>query len=111
MPAFSPEFSKIFKIASFSNLVSALPIVILRVILIVTFGALITLSISNDNLKMTYLWSALILACLMFEVFYRLKVLDSKPTKTITDNYATDNIAESIELPTAKILSAILSVA
>jgi ATP-dependent Clp protease ATP-binding subunit ClpC len=104
MPAFSPEFSKIFKIAAYSNLVSSTVFTLVRFAIILLLSFSLGYSLLNNNLQATYVLSALIILNLMFEAFYNLKVLDSKPTKTIKEVSSGGNIAESLDLQAAKII-------
>ena len=104
MPVFSPEFSKIFKIAAYTNMVSSTPVVIFRFTFIVVSTFLIAYSILTNNIKGTYFGSSLLTAILMFEAFYHLKVLESKADKGVRDVSQKGNVAESLELSAARLL-------
>lgn len=104
MPVFSPEFSKVFKIAAFANLASSLSLVLIRIGLILAFALLVVYSVLSSSTKTAYLGGSLLTLSLMFEFFYHLKILEVKPTKKIEEISAGGNIAENLDFAVAKIL-------
>ena len=104
MRLFSPEFSNIFKTAAFTNAVSSTSLTVLRIFLVLLFSLLIVLALVEQSFKQAYFWMALLAAALMFEIFYHEKVLETKPTKNVSEISATENIADSLTLSCAKLL-------
>ena len=99
MSAFSPEFSKVFKVAAFSNLISTLPFLLIRIGVLSLFGVL---SVFSINSTVFYFWVSLFSLNLMFEIFYHFNVSEYKTRKMI--NEEIDNIAQSFNIQSAKII-------
>ena len=99
MSAFSPEFAKVFKVASFSNLISSFPLVIIRIGIIIILGLL---SVSSIKSTVFYFWASLFTLSLMFEAFYLFNVSEYESKVKISAK--TDNPARNFTIPSAKII-------
>lgn len=101
MPVFSPEFSNIFKTASFANIVSSIIFVPFRIGSVLLFLALSVYSLVLGKEIMQF-WLAIFILNVMFEFFYRFKVLNAKPSLRVTDLEQGTNVAESLTLAAAR---------
>ena len=101
MPSFSPEFSKIFKIASFVNLHSSILLVIFRAGIVLIFFLLTIVNFFNSGILAT-VWASLFALSVMMEFFYHFKILASKPSLKIPETNESSNIADSFTLSAAR---------
>jgi len=101
MLAFSPSFSKTFKIAAYLNFLATIPVLLVRAFLIFILVAA-TFYTFQSGAKITYFWAGLLAFDLMIEFFYRVHLADTKPPVKVEEASASENLADAMELPLAK---------
>lgn len=102
MLPFSPKDSKLWQIAAFSLVYSSIFGVIIRLGIFLSLGLTILLLTTNGVEKLPLFIFSLLGAFLMFEAFYRFKILKTKPELAANEISEKTNLADLVSLDLAK---------
>lgn len=102
MVQYSPDKSRIFAVASFVNIYSSLPVLVIRIAFALLLFILMFLFSSNSTVSGFYFTVSAFSGFISFEIFYRAKVLNEKPKPLGKEGES--NTADSSSLETARLL-------
>lgn len=102
MGPYSPSTSRIFAVASFVNLYSSLPVVVIRIALALLLLILIVVFTPSGIGRGFYFTLSALISLGAFEIFYKAKTLTQRPKSMKQGD--ENNIADSFSLEAARLL-------
>ncbi len=102
MLQFSPKNSKLWQVAAFSLVYSSIFGVIIRLGIFFTLALTIILLVTNGSHNLPLFIFSLLGTFLMFEAFYRFKILKTKPEENGSNVSEKTNLADLVSLDLAK---------
>ncbi len=102
MLQFSPKNSNLWQVAAFSLVYSSIFGVMIRLGVLFTLSITILLLVTNGSHNLPLFIFSLLGTFLMFEAFYRFKVLKTKPNGHLSQIAASTNLADLVSLDLAR---------